>query len=198
MTASRALLPARRRDGRTGPRAGLACAAAGVGIVLVAVLAGSLTDPSSANAEIPVLGPAVKAIGGVGHAILHPLDTVVEGFVKILQAIFGGIEARLITGVINALLTIPNFDNGHVASLESTTVAIAAGPIAARGALRPFKPCRGWRARSDSSFSGAVFLTPLLRSPGCSTKRCWAAAACSTTWRCCSTRRSSSAPARSR
>ena len=131
MTASRALLPAGRRDGPTRPRAGLACAAAGVGIVLVAILTGSLTDPSSANAEIPVLGPAVKAIGGVGHAILHPLDTVVEGFVKILQAIFGGIEARLITGVINALLTIPNFDNGHVATLESTTVAIAAGMLSA-------------------------------------------------------------------
>ena len=95
----------------------MACAAAGVGIVLAAVLAASLADPTSAHAEIPVLGPAVKAIGGVGHAILHPLDTVVEGFVKILQAIFGGIEARLITGVINALLTIPNFDNGHVASV---------------------------------------------------------------------------------
>ena len=73
----------------------------------------------------------MKAIGGVGHAVLHPLDTVVEGFVKILQAIFGGIEAKLITGVINALLTIPNFDNGHVASLESTTVAIAAGMLSA-------------------------------------------------------------------
>src|ERR1035438_4309210 len=131
MTASRALLPAGRRDGRTGPRAGWAGAAAGVGIVLVAILTGSLTDPSSANAEIPVLGPAVKAIGGVGHAILHPLDTVVEGFVKILQAIFGGIEARLITGVIHGGWVSPNFDNGHVASLESTTVAIAAGMLSA-------------------------------------------------------------------
>jgi hypothetical protein len=131
MTASRALLPAGRREGHTRSRARLACAAASVGIALVAILGGSLTAPSSANAEIPVLGPAVKAIGGVGHAILHPLDTVVEGFVKILQAIFGGIEARLITGVINALLTIPNFDNGHVASLESTTVAIAAGMLSA-------------------------------------------------------------------
>jgi len=109
----------------------LAAAAAGVGIALAAVLAASLADPTSAHAEIPVLGPAVKAIGGVGHAILHPLDAVVEGFVKILQAIFGGIEAHLIAGVINALLTIPNFDTGHVATLESTTVAIAAGMLSA-------------------------------------------------------------------
>lgn len=131
MTASRALLSAGRREGHTRSRARLACGAAGVAIALVAILGGSLTAPSSADAEIPVLGPAVKAIGGVGHAVLHPLDTVVEGFVKILQAIFGGIEAKLITGVINALLTIPNFDNGHVASLESTTVAIAAGMLSA-------------------------------------------------------------------
>jgi hypothetical protein len=106
-------------------------AAAGVGLALAAILVKSLASPSSAQAEIPVLGPAVKTIRGVGHAVLHPVDAVVEGFVKILQAIFGGVEARLITGVINALLTIPNFDSGHVATLESTTVAIAAGMLSA-------------------------------------------------------------------
>jgi hypothetical protein len=76
-----------------------------------------------------VVGPVVNGIGAIGHYVLH--DTVVEGFVKLLQAIFGGIEAGLITGVIRALLTIPNFDNGNVAGLEKTCVAISAGMLSA-------------------------------------------------------------------
>jgi hypothetical protein len=98
---------------------------------LLALLGGSLASPERAGAEIPIVGPVVEGIGGIGHAILHPVDTVVEGFVKLLQAIFGGIEARLITGVIKALLTIPNFDNGNVAALEKTCVAISAGMLSA-------------------------------------------------------------------
>jgi hypothetical protein len=73
----------------------------------------------------------VHGIGSLGHAVLHPVDTVVEGFVKLLQAIFGGIEARLITAVIKALLAIPNFDNGNVTALEKTCVAISAGMLSA-------------------------------------------------------------------
>jgi len=107
-------------------------AAAGVGGgVLLALLGGSLASPERADAEVPVLGPIVKGIGSIGHAVLHPVDAVVEGFVKLLQAIFGGIEARLITGVIRALLTIPNFDSGNVAGLEKTCVAISAGMLSA-------------------------------------------------------------------
>jgi hypothetical protein len=101
------------------------------GGVLLGLLGGSLASPERASAEIPVIGPIVKGIGSIGHAVLHPVDTVVEGFVKLLQAIFGGIEARLITGVIRALLTIPNFDNGNVATLEKTSVAISAGMLSA-------------------------------------------------------------------
>jgi hypothetical protein len=106
--------------------------AAGLGAgVLLALLGGSLASPERAGAEIPIVGPVVKGIGGIGHAVLHPVDTVVEGFVKLLQAIFGGIEARLITGVIKALLTIPNFNNGNVTTLEKTCVAISAGMLSA-------------------------------------------------------------------
>lgn len=113
-------------------RVGRVAVLGGVASVLLAgMLAVSLGHPAAARAEIPVIGPAVKAIGGIGHTILHPVNAVVEGFLKILQAIFGGIEAHLIAGVINALLTIPNFDSGHVAELENTTVAIAAGMLTA-------------------------------------------------------------------
>lgn len=114
---------------RTSGRRVAVAAGAGAG-VLLAVL-GALATPERANAEIPVVGPIVHGIGSIGHAVLHPVDTVVEGFVKLLQAIFGGIEARLITGVIRALLTIPNFDNGNVAALEKTCVAISAGMLSA-------------------------------------------------------------------
>src|ERR1700720_834942 len=106
--------------------------AAGMGAGVVLVLLGSfLATPERAGAEIPVVGPIVHGIGSLGHAVLHPVDTVVEGFVKLLQALFGGIEARLITGVGRALLTIPNFDNGNVAALEKTCVAISAGMLSA-------------------------------------------------------------------
>ncbi len=101
------------------------------GTVLVAALAASLAEPASARAEIPIVGPVVKTIGGIGHAVLHPAEAVVEALVKVLQAIFGGVEAKLITAVINGLLAIPNFDSGHVAALEHTTVAIAAGMLSA-------------------------------------------------------------------
>jgi hypothetical protein len=99
-------------------------------VLLIAGLA-SLADPQPARAEVPVIGPVVKTIGGVGHTLLHPAAAAVEALVKVLQAIFGGVEAQLITGVINGLLTVPNFDTGNVAALERTTVAIAAGMLGA-------------------------------------------------------------------
>jgi hypothetical protein len=126
------LMPRAYGNTRGHPRVGRVAAVAGVAsIVLAGALAASLGRPAAARAEIPVIGPVIHKIGGIGHTILHPVDAVMEGFLKILQAIFGGIEARLIAGVINALLTIPNFDSGHVAELEQTTVAIAAGMLTA-------------------------------------------------------------------
>jgi hypothetical protein len=132
ITVDRTLMPCPHGDVPAHPRAGRVAAVAGVAsVVLAGVLAASLGHPAAAQAEIPVIGPVIHKIGGIGHTILHPVDAVMEGFLKILQAIFGGIEARLIAGVINALLTIPNFDSGHVAELEQTTVAIAAGMLTA-------------------------------------------------------------------
>ena len=96
-----------------------------------------LASPSSAQAklpivgEIPIVGEVDETILGVGEAVLNPAEAVLKGFVHLLQAIFGGFEAHLITEVIAGLLAIPNFDTGHVAGLEHTTTAIAAGMLTA-------------------------------------------------------------------
>lgn len=101
--------------------------------MLVAVL----LAPSTAHAgipvigKIPVVGKVVEGIGSVGKAVLNPAEAVLGGFLKLLQAIFGGVEAHLITQVITGLLAIPNFNSGHVAALENTTVAISAGMLSA-------------------------------------------------------------------
>ncbi len=103
------------------------------GMTLTGLLVVSLSRPAAAHAslplgEIPVIGPPLEVI----KTALRPIGgAVVDALLKVLQAIFGGVEAKLITGVINALLTIPNFDNGQVAGLEKTTVAIAMGMLSA-------------------------------------------------------------------
>ncbi|MGA2163716.1 MAG: hypothetical protein ABSH36_04530 [Solirubrobacteraceae bacterium] len=74
---------------------------------------------------VTVAVPAAKAVASA------PLKLAVSALLSVLEAIFGGVEAKLITGVINDLLAIPNFDTGHVAELERTTVAIAAGMLSA-------------------------------------------------------------------
>ena len=122
------------RSGPTVPRYRRIRVGLGAGVaasVFVTVFAVALAHPASAQAEIPIVGPVVKKIGGIGHTILHPAEAVLEALVKVLQAIFGGVEAKLVTAVINGLLAIPNFDTGHVAELEHTTVAIAAGMLSA-------------------------------------------------------------------
>ncbi len=104
-------------------------------LAVVVVLGASLADPSPARAEIPLISPVIPLIGevagGVSHAVAHPVAVAVEAFLDVLREIFGGIEARLIAGVINALLAPPDFATGHVAALEQTTVAISAGMLTA-------------------------------------------------------------------
>jgi hypothetical protein len=121
----------RRRRVRVVPAA---CLTAGVVLMFLAV---SLAAPPAAQAkipiigEVPVVGEVVEGIGSVGKAVLNPAEAVLSALLKVLQAIFGGVEAKLITGVINGLLAVPNFNSGHVAQLEHTTVAIAAGMLSA-------------------------------------------------------------------
>jgi hypothetical protein len=96
-----------------------------------------LASPATAQAKIPVigkipvLGGVVEKIAGVGEALWNPAEAVMSAFLKVLQAVFGGVEAHLITDVITGLLAIPNFNSGHVAGLEHTTVAISAGMLSA-------------------------------------------------------------------
>ncbi len=79
---------------------------------------------------IPI-SPVTVAVPLAKTVASAPLKAAVSALLSILEAIFGGIEAKLITGVINGLLATPNFDSGHVAQLEQTTVAIAAGMLSA-------------------------------------------------------------------
>jgi hypothetical protein len=124
----------------------------------------SLAHPAVAGAEVPVIGPAVKAIGGGIHTVLHPAEAVVEALVSVLRAIFGGVEAKLITAVINGLLATPNFDTGHVATLEHTTVAISAGMLSA---VLTLSILRYYLAGlSDSSSGGFEAVQGLIRVIG--------------------------------
>jgi hypothetical protein len=125
MLPSRVSSPARTRDWHIGGALAFAC------VLLACVLTGMLVAPTTAHAEIPVIGPIAKAVGSAGEVILNPGEAVLKALLKILQAIFGGLEAKLITGVIRALLSVPSFQRGHVATLEHTTVAIAAGMLSA-------------------------------------------------------------------
>jgi hypothetical protein len=125
---------ASRWEGARSHRAHLAVLAVAAGAVaLLAMLAGA--TPAQAKipivGEIPVVGPVVEGIGSAGEAVLNPAEAVLKGFIHLLQAIFGGVEAHLITEVIAGLLAIPNFNTGHVAGLEHTTTAIAAGMLTA-------------------------------------------------------------------
>ena len=135
LTAGLRPAPPPRRPGRVRSRRVhvVAAGAAVTGLALCMLL----TSATAAQAklpvigEIPVVGPIDEGLLGVGEAVLNPAEAVLQGFVHLLQAIFGGFEAHLITEVIAGLLAIPNFDTGHVAGLEHTTTSIAAGMLSA-------------------------------------------------------------------
>ena len=128
-------LAAARREGARSHRAHLAVAAAATGAVALLMMGMGAAPAQAAEVpligEIPVVGPVVNGIAGAGEAVMHPAETILKGFLDILKAIFGGFEAHLITEVIAGLLAIPNFNTGHVAALEHTTTAIAAGMLTA-------------------------------------------------------------------
>ena len=106
-------------------------------MALAVTLSTLLVIPATAQAkipivgEIPVVGPVVEGVAGAGEALWNPAEAVMSAFLKVLQAIFGGVEAHLITEVVAGLLAVPNFSSGHVAGLEHTTVAISAGMLSA-------------------------------------------------------------------
>jgi hypothetical protein len=102
--------------------------------VLVAWIVISLIRAAAAHgldfAPIPV-SPVTVAVPVAKAVASAPLKAAVSALLSVLEAIFGGVEAKLISGVITGLLAIPNFSSGHVAALEHTTVAISGGMLSA-------------------------------------------------------------------
>lgn len=102
----------------------------------------SLLDAAAANAfginPIPI-SPVTVAVPIAKAIISAPLKAVTSALLSILQAIFGGVEAKLLTDVINGLLAIPNFSGGHVASLEQNTSAISLGMLGSVFTLSIFR-----------------------------------------------------------
>jgi hypothetical protein len=125
-----------RREGARSHRAHLAVAGIAIGfIALLVLLVGAAPAEAKTSiplvGEIPVVGPIVEGAEALGEVVLNPTEAVLKGFVHLLQAIFGGFAAYLVTEVVAGLLAIPNFDTGHVAGLEQTTTTIAAGMLSA-------------------------------------------------------------------
>jgi len=103
-----------------------------IAAALTLALTVSLISASAASAlgiepipisPVTVAVPIAKAIASV------PLKAATSALLSVLQAIFGGVEAKLLTDVITGLLSVPNFNSGHVASLEQTTSAISLGML---------------------------------------------------------------------
>lgn len=114
--------PRHTRVGCLGAVSGLTC--------LVLLLVHTSSARAFALSPIPV-SPVTVAVPVAKAIATAPLKAVVSALLSILEALFGGIEAKLLTGVIKGLLAIPNFDTGHVAGLEQTTDAIAIGMLSA-------------------------------------------------------------------
>lgn len=104
----------------------LAAAALTLALVVSLISAGAASalgiEPTPIS-PVTVAIPIAKAIASV------PLKAATSALLSVLQAIFGGVEAKLLTDVITGLLAIPNFNSGHVASLEHTTSAISLGML---------------------------------------------------------------------
>ncbi len=112
---------------RRARRAALLTAAAlNLALVVSLISAGAA---SALGIEPLPISPVTVAIPIAKAIVTAPLKAVTSALLSVLQAIFGGVEAKLLADVITGLLAIPNFNNGHVASLEQTTSAISLGML---------------------------------------------------------------------
>lgn len=158
------------RRGGTAPHPPGRRATTTLRIVLLAIggfLAFWLLEAGSAHAlgfealpvsPITVGVPIAKAIASA------PLKAAVAALLSVLEAIFGGIEAKLITGVIKGLLTVPTFNTGHIVSLEHTTDSIALGML---GAVLTLAILRYYLAGlTDSGSGGFEAIQGLIRTVG--------------------------------
>jgi hypothetical protein len=99
-------------------------------LLAIGALAFVAALPDRADAQVPIVG------------IGNPLDlfdaasdavkgTAVASFGAILDALFGGIQAKVTAGLITWLVAIPNFTGTNVTELQQTVTAMAVGLLAA-------------------------------------------------------------------
>jgi hypothetical protein len=115
--------------GRRSPRRRLPVPAvlAGAVALFLLVLASAADPRSSARASgglipgVPDPADVVDMVGGVGG------NVAVGGMKAILEQLFGGIQSKLTTSVLQYLVSIPDFTRGHVAELSTrmTVMAVA-------------------------------------------------------------------------
>jgi hypothetical protein len=93
-----------------------------VSLIRAATASAFSIAPTPIN-PVTVAVPIAKTIASV------PLKAATSALLSVLKAIFGGVEAKLLTDVIKGLLAIPNFNSGNVAALEQTTSALSIGML---------------------------------------------------------------------
>jgi hypothetical protein len=131
-------------------------------VVVVAVQIFSLLSPATAGALD--LNPLHWAKSIVGGATSFGSSVFVKGFVAILNALFGGIEAKLSLQVLTWLTSIANQSGGHVAALYRLTSGMAIGLL---GAVLTVSIVRYWVAGlSLSGAGGYEAVEGLLRTLG--------------------------------
>src|SRR4029079_9204616 len=95
------------------------------------------------------------AVGGVvGGA-------ATSGFREILEALFGGLEAKITLALLRWLVTVPDFAGGDVAGLARTTTAIAFGLL---GAVMTLATIRYWLSGLSGGAGGAEAIDGLTRT----------------------------------
>lgn len=107
--------------------------AIGFALALVAVVLPDLLRPEQAQAiDIPnpieeVGDLAGKALGGAADAVSAPLK---EGFVWMVNTLFGGPQADMTMALVKYLTTMPNFATGNVMVLQKNMQAVAGALLA--------------------------------------------------------------------
>jgi hypothetical protein len=109
-------------------------------------------------------------LGGLGGGGLGGLvgggigGLLVGGFKAIVHALFGGVAKFITADLIGWLTAIPNFEQGHVLTLEQNVAAICGGVL---GAVATYSVIRYWLAGfAGGGDSGFAALEGLMRSVG--------------------------------
>jgi hypothetical protein len=122
--------PLGRRRGRRRPanrsRRGRIALLGLLPLLVVLLMLATAADPhDQARADgglipgVPDPGDVLGVVGDVGGS------AAVSGMKSILEQLFGGIQAKLTTAVLQYLVKIPDFSGGHVADLSTRMTAMA-------------------------------------------------------------------------